>query len=544
MAFETLLTAERIEEMERKGLWFNETMIDHLNQSVDKFSGKEAVYDGRTRLTYRELANQVKLCAAGLAALGIEKNTVVSLQLPNWVEFLVFHYAATLLGAVTNPLVPIYREKEISYMVDLAESKVYVAPKKFRNFDYEEMIYRLKPNLPSLQNIIIVGEPEESESLAYEEWMLKWEETKEVENSKVDPNEVTEIIFTSGTTGEPKGALHTHNTLTCATKGMIDHLRLTEDDVIHMASTFAHQTGFLYGARMPIQCGGKGVYQDIWNSEKFVEMVEEEKITVTFGATPFLHDLLNAKNLNGHDISSLRIFVCAGAPIPKPLLEEALEKLPNCKVLGAWGQTEDAIVTVGNLSDPIETITSSDGVSISKGMEVRVVDEDGNELPYGVEGNLEVRGSFVFVGYAKRLEKTKEEFDKDWFMTGDLAVMDESGHIKISGRSKDIIIRGGENIPVAYVEDVLHSHPHITTAAVVSVPCPRLQERACACVALKEGTTLTMESLKEFLETQGIAKQYWPEYLEVFNELPRTPSGKIQKFKLREKVKNKATQTS
>ncbi|GAB4074068.1 medium-chain fatty-acid--CoA ligase [Barrientosiimonas marina] len=542
MPFETLITSEQIKEMEQNGLWRMETVLDHLNQCVDACPDSEAVFDGYTRLTYHELAEEVQYCAAGLAELGVEKDTVISLQLPNWVEFIIFHYAATFLGAVTNPLVPIYREQEIRYMADLAETEVYIAPKQFRNFDYEEMIHQLKPDLPALKSVIIVGEPDYDTSLSYDTWMKDNRQSgQNAEEVDADPNDVSEIIFTSGTTGEPKGVLHTHNTLTCATQGMIDHLGLTDSDVVHMASTFAHQTGFLYGSRMPVQCGAKGVYQDVWNAEEFVEMIEQEQITVTFGATPFLHDLLNASNLEDRDISSLRIFVCAGAPIPKPLLEEALEKLPNCKVLGAWGQTEDAIVTVSSLDDPADVIISSDGIPISEGTEIRVTDDQGTELPYGTEGNLEVRGSFVFAGYAKRLAKTQEEFNQDWFITGDLAIMDESGHMSISGRSKDLIIRGGENIPVAYVEDVLYKHPSIASASVVAVPDPRMQERACACVIPNDETSLTMDELQTFLHEQGLAKQYWPEYLQVYEDLPRTPSGKIQKFKLREEVKQNVT---
>lgn len=355
-----------------------------------------------------------------------------------------------------------------------------------------------------------------------------------------DPNEVTLLMFTSGTTGEPKGVMHTHNTLVAANAPLPDRLGIGKDSVIHMASTFAHLTGMLYGVRLPTQVGGAtGVYQDVWNNAEFVELVDRYRISYTSAATPFLHDTLNAPNLADHDLSSLQRFCCMGAPVPPAIVRAAQARFPGLTVLGGWGQTENGLVTLGIPGDPPEIIAERDGFPWP-GMELRIVDPvgaPGTPLPPGQVGRLQVRGPFLFVGYARRLEMTRELFDDGFFDTGDLAYLDEKGYLKLAGRTKDVVIRGGENIPVAYVENALYENPKIASVAVIGIPDPRLQERACACVVLRTGVDgFTFEEMKTFLGEKSVAKQYWPERLEVFAELPATASGKIQKYKLRQQV--------
>jgi len=348
------------------------------------------------------------------------------------------------------------------------------------------------------------------------------------------------MIFTSGTTGEPKGVMHTHNTLVAANDPLPARLGITTDTLFHMASTLAHLTGFLYGARLNVQNGATCVLQDMWDPAAFVEMVERHGITYTSAATPFLHDLLSVPDLDQRDMSSLVRFCCMGAPSPPAVVRQAKEKLPGLVVVGGWGQTEEGLVTIRIPGDPEEKIVETEGFPWP-GMEIRVVDWEGKVEPPHTEGALQVRGPFLFVGYAERLEMTRELFAPDeggdWFDTGDLAHIDEDGYLRISGRTKDVIIRGGENIPVAYVENVLYESPKIDSVAVIAVPDPRLQERACACVVLTPGATgYTFEEMQGFLAEKGVAKQYWPERLLVLDDLPRTPSGKIQKFHLREQV--------
>jgi cyclohexanecarboxylate-CoA ligase len=539
MSFETILSQERIDRHTRDGFWVNRLITDYLDEAAAATPDKVAFVDPRRQITYAELRREVDRCALGLLELGVRPGDVVSFQLPNWIEWVVLHYAATRIGAISNPLIPIYREREVGFMVSLARSKVVVVPSQFRGFDYPGMVEKLRPDWPALEHVLVVDGSPGQGTRSWAEFMATPSEERrdpaELADLRPDANDVTLLIFTSGTTGEPKGVMHTHNTLVAANNPLPQRLGLTSDSVIHMASTLAHLTGLLYGARLSVQNGATGVFQDVWDPARFVELVEEHRITYTAGATPFLHDLLAAPNLTEHDVSSLVRFCCMGAPIVRAMVREARRKLPGLVVLGGWGQTENALVTLGIPGDPDEKLIDTDGYPWP-GMRIRVVDESGAELPPGTGGRVQVTGPFLFVGYAERLEMTRALFDGEWFDTGDLAHIDAEGYLSISGRTKDVIIRGGENIPVAYVENVLYEHPQIQDVAVVGVPDPRLQERACACIVPTAGAELTFDDIKAFLAEKGVAKQYWPERLEVRTELPRTPSGKIQKFRLREQI--------
>lgn len=537
---ETILNKEYIENYQ--SVWPNRTILDYLNDSAQKFPDKTAIIDKKSRYTYRELIKLVDRVALGLLELGLRKGDVISFQLPNWNEFVILHYAVTRIGAISNPLIPIYREREISYMVGLAESKMIVIPAEFRGFNYPAMIETLLEQWPSMEHVFVIGENVPSGMKSFSTLLhTPWEERRDpsiLNEISIDHNEVTEIIFTSGTTGKPKGVMHTHNTLCVSTNYWIDRLHLTPEDVMFMASTFAHQTGFGYGVRLPAHYGGTAVYQDVWNPREFIELVEKEKITFTAGATPFLQDTLSVDGIENCNIGSLRAFVALGAPIPRPLVKEASTKV-GFKILSGWGQTENGLVTLIKLDDSEEKLVNTDGCALP-GMELKVIDPHGEDSPANEEGDLLCKGPALFVGYLKQIEATLAEYNNDWFVTGDRAIMDEDGYIRISGRNKDIIIRGGENIPVAYVENVLYEHEDIAIVQIVAMPDPRLQEKACAFIQMKEGRTpLTLETVREFLTSKGIAKQYWPEHVEIVDDFPRTPSGKIQKYKLRELIKEK-----
>ncbi len=528
MTFETILTQEQVDTYTTAGFWVDRVITDYLDEWAGRTPDKVAFVDVRREVTYAQLKHEVDRCALALLELGVEPGDVVSFQLPNWIEWVVVHYAATRIGAISNPLIPIYREREVGFMTKLARSKVVVVPRRFRDFDYPAMYDALRGDLPDLEHVLVVGG-------SFDELVAGPHEPRDLVTLRPDPNEVTLLIFTSGTTGEPKGVMHTHNTVVAANNPLPERLGITSDSVIHMASTLGHLTGFLYGARLPVQNGATCVLQDVWDAETFVKLVEKHGITYTSAATPFLHDLVSAPNLDAHDLSSLVRFCCMGAPIPRAIVREARAKLPGLVVVGGWGQSEDALVTLGIPGDPDAKVIDTDGYPWP-GMRIRVVDADGAEQPAGTEGRLQVTGPFVFVGYAERLEMTRELFDGEWFDTGDLASIDAEGYLRISGRTKDVIIRGGENIPVAYVENALYENPKLASVAVVGVPDPRLQERACACVVLKPGASFGFEEMQRFLAAKGVAKQYWPERLEVMADLPKTASGKIQKFQLREQM--------
>lgn len=534
-------TPENVERYTAKGWWTDRIITDDLDAVAAAHPDRVAAVTPRETVSYGELARRSVRVALGLRELGVGPGDVVSYQLPNWVEFLVLHHAATRIGAVNNPLIPIYRDREVGFMVGLAGSKVLVVPREFRGHDYPAMVERLRPQWPALRHVLVVGGQDGGHGSWEEFAATPWEERHDpatLDALRPDPADPTLLIFTSGTTGEPKGVLHSHHTLMAANAPLPDRLGVGPDDVIHMASTFGHLTGFLYGVRLPVQVGGAtAVYQDVWDPERFVELVETHRISYTSAATPFLHDTLNTPGATVRDLTSLRLFCCMGAPIPRPIVRRARRELPGLTVLGGWGQSENALVTLGIPGDPEDKIVERDGYPWP-GMEIRVVDANGTRQAAGQEGRLQVRGPFLFDGYLHRPELTAASFDGDWFDTGDVAEIDVDGYLNITGRTKDVIIRGGENIPVAYVENVLHEHPDVTAVAVVGVPDPRLQERACAVVVLKRGAdALTMEDMRAFLAGKGVARQYWPERLQLMAELPRTASGKIRKFELREALR-------
>ena len=537
--FEMLLTDEEVTRYTASGQWRNRLLIDYLDDAVAAHPDQTALIDPAGAHTYAELAEDVADTAHALLQAGVEPTDVVSIQLPNWYEWIVIHLAAIRVGAVTNPLIPIYRDREIGFMAATAKTSVLFVTEEFRKFDYTAMVDRLRPELPDLRHTIVVrGSAEREGFMAWEDFRAsgsrrRVEDPADLAALRPDPNDLALIMFTSGTTGKPKGVMHTHNSVLSGGLPWPDRLGLDHTSVIHMASTFGHLTGYLYGVELPLMLGGTGVYQDVWSPEQFVQLVEEHRINHTSAATPFLHDLLGAKNLTEHDVSSLKHFCCMGAPIPRSFVSDARERLPEMSVFGGWGQTECCLVTMGHPSDPEEKIISTDGRALA-GMDVRIVDFDGSEAAPGDEGKLQVRGPFLFRGYLGQLDKAREEFDGDWFDTGDLATKDEDGYIRLAGRTKDVIIRGGENIPVAYVENVLYEHPDIEVAAVVAIPHARLQETAAAVIVLRQGAgELTLDGLKEYMGSKGLAKPYWPESLTIMDDIPRTPSGKIQKFLIR-----------
>lgn len=540
MPLEVTLTRERVERSVAAGWWKNRLLNDYLGEAVSAHPDRHAVTDSRGRLTYEELARLRDRAALGFLELGVRRGDVVSVQLPNWNEFVVITLALERIGAVINPIAPIYREREVRAMLEVARPVGVVVPASFRGWDYMRMYDSLWAEVGSLRTGVVVGGGEGGGRWTAWPDLIEIGARREGMRQALDwlrphPDDVFELMFTSGTTGQPKGVMHTANTLGCAAEGAISGQRLSSDDVCHMASTFAHQTGFCYGVHLPIHLGASAVYQDVWDPERFVELVKKHGITFTMGATPFVADTLRAVRGRTGAMPTLRTFISAGAPIPVPMAEEVSRRL-SCHLAAGWGMTENGLVTAVFPGDPPEKVVTSDGRAHS-GMEVQVCDSAHNPLPPGKEGDLYARGPFTFVGYIQGRAFTQPFFDQDgWFTTGDRAIIDADGFIRISGRSKDIIIRGGENIPVKDIEDLILRHPAVRQVALVALPDERLGEQACACVVLEEATSLGLEQLRAHLREQRVTPQLWPERVEVMAELPMTPSGKIQKFRLRESL--------
>ena len=521
--------------MRAQGFWRDETLLNHLARAVARSPDKTAIVACRsdigteTRLSYAQIDDLSNRLAAALHARGIGRGDVVSFQLPNWWEFSILHLACLKLGAISNPLMVIFRERELRFMLGLAGSKILVVPASFRGFDYAAMATNLREHLPRLAHIFVVGR-DGADGFA----RLLEDAAPAAAFTPADgpgPDEVIQLLYTSGTTGEPKGVMHSSNTMLSNLEYFAERLGLGVDDVIHMPSPLAHQLGFMYGIVLPIMLGGTAILQDIFAAPEMARQIRDEAASFTMGATPFLNDLTEHVAATGQATPSLRAFVSAGAPIPRALVAKARQTL-GAAIVSAWGMSENGAVTTTRLDDGEEKATTTDGGPLP-GMELRILGADGAVLPAGQEGQLQVRGCSNFIGYLKRPELNPNDPD-GWFDTGDLARMDADGYIRIAGRSKDIIIRGGENIPVVEVEGLLFRHPAVAEVAIVGIPDARLGERACAFVRLREGASLSLAEVTAYLEGQRMARQYMPERLEILAELPRTPSGKIQKFKLRD----------
>ena len=536
MAIETSLTPQRIADSVRAGHWRNESLEIYLDRWATGRPDKVALVDRVQRHTWSVLARLVERVAHGLRAHGVERGGVISCQLPNWSEFALIFLAAGRLGAVVHPIPPTYRASELRFMLGLLESQVLVIPEAFRGFDYPGMVGNLRHSVPRLEHVFVVrGGAAPPGMLPFS---VLTEAAWEARGGRTalpgsDPNAVHEVVFTSGTTGEPKGVMHTPNTTLSTIYSLIERLAFSERDVLLMASTLGHQTGYLYGYCLNVLLGATSVWMDIWQAEEAARLIEAERVTFTMGATPFLRDL--TYTTAQADLSTLRLFISAGAPIPRPLVPDARARL-GAAISAGWGMTENGLVSCNGLDDPEEKVYGTDGRPLP-GMELRVVGDDERDVPAGSEGDLLVRGPAQFVGYFKRPAFTAEGHTADgWFKTGDRATLDAAGYVSITGRSKDIIIRGGENIPVAEVENLLFAHPKIAGVAIVSYPDPRLVERACAVVVPRPGESVTLADVVGYLDKQDLAKHKFPERVELVSEFPMTPSGKIQKYRLREMV--------
>ncbi len=552
MEFDAVLIHPRRARLVAQGYWRDRTINDALDDCANAVPDKTAltaveVESGQVRrFTYRELARTADRIAVGLSRLGVGRNDVVAVQLPNWWQFTLTYLACSRIGAVINPLMHIFRERELSFMLKHGEAKVAIVPKTFRGFDFEQMVASLQPALPALRHVVTVGAVRDGQPAPNSfEALLSgpaWEDQPDaadiLRRHRPHPDDVTQLIYTSGTTGEPKGVMHTANTTMANIAPYAERLGLGADDVVFMASPMAHQTGFMYGLMMPIMLRASAVLQDVWDAGKAIELIRQEKATFTMASTPFLTDLARTVAERSTCVPSLRIFLCAGAPIPGPLVEQARAALA-AKIVSAWGMTENGAVTLTRTDDEDERSFNTDGLPLP-GVEIKVVDVDGAPLPPGEAGRLLLRSCSNFGGYLHRPHLNGTDVE-DWFDTGDLARIDGRGYLRITGRSKDVIIRGGENIPVVEIESLLYRHPAIAHAAIVAYPDDRLGERACVVVVPRPGQSIDLASIVEFLKSQKVALQYIPERLVVREAMPSTPSGKIQKFKLREQLADGAT---
>jgi 3-phosphoshikimate 1-carboxyvinyltransferase len=452
---------------------------------------------------------------------------------------------------------PIFREREVAFCLRRSRARVLFVPDEARGRNHAAEIASIlqeasvfSGDLPlKLEHVVVCAGARNTYALptpGYDDtvrWLRYQDALRTIEvDRKVldaqpsDPEAIAQLLFTSGTSGEPKGVLHRNDVLMRAAAMEIEHLELGAEDRIFVPSPLAHQTGFLYGMWLALLMGVPQIVQPVWNASRALRALNEWDGTFVQAATPFLADLVAAVEAGERAPAALRIFVATGAAVPRGLAERATRILGTA-VCGAWGTTESCLGSLAAPTDEPAKVWGTDGRAL-RGIHLRITDSEGRTLPAGQEGNFEVQSPTMFVGYADHPNWTAAAFTADgWFRSGDLAVMDESGYVRITGRVRDVINRGGEKIPVAEMEQLLSDHPAVAEIAIVAMPDPRLGERACAFVVLHGGAQLDFDRMQHYLYACQAAKHYWPERLEIVTELPRTPSGKVQKYLLRERAR-------
>ncbi len=488
-----------------------------------------------------------------LLELGVEPGEPVAYQLPNWGEFVVVTLAALRIGAVCCPLMPIFRQREIARALGSSRARVLVIAESFRGRDHvAETVALLEQDDPlaplQVEHVLVVPGASEAVALPAESGTVRWQDlAAALRERPVDPavleasrpvaTDLAQLLFTSGTAGEPKGVLHRFDALTRAAAMEIEHLGLGRDERIFVPSPLAHQTGFLYGMWLALVLGCTQILQDVWEPVRAARALREWGGSFVQAATPFLSDLVRAVEEGEPAPSALRIFVVTGASVPRELAERGTRVL-DADVCGAWGSTESCLGALAAPGEDPELVWGTDGRALA-GVRLRITSDDGMVLGPGCEGHFEVYSRCMFERYLDRPDLTAEAFTPDgWYRTGDLATIDRAGYLRITGRVKDIVNRGGEKIPVAEIEQLLHRHPEVEEVAIVAMPDQRLGERACAFAVLREGADFDLAAMCDYLDGLSVARQYWPERLEPIEQLPRNPTGKVQKFLLRERTRS------
>ena len=525
----------------QQGLWGDASLADYWQQTARAMPDKIAVVDNHgASYTYSALDHAASCLANWMLAKGIESGDRIAFQLPGWCEFTVIYLACLKIGAVSVPLLPSWREAELVWVLNKCQAKMFFAPTLFKQTRPVDLILPLQNQLPQLQQIVGVDKlAPATSSLSLSQIIA--DNTPLTTAITTHGDELAAVLFTSGTEGLPKGVMLTHNNILASERAYCARLNLTWQDVFMVPAPLGHATGFLHGVTAPFLIGARSVLLDIFTPDACLALLEQQRCTCMLGATPFVYDLLNLLEKQPADLSALRFFLCGGTTIPKKVARKCQQR--GIKLLSVYGSTESSPHAVVNLDDPLSRFMHTDGYAAA-GVEIKVVDDARKTLPPGCEGEEASRGPNVFMGYFDEPELTARALDEEgWYYSGDLCRMDEAGYIKITGRKKDIIVRGGENISSREVEDILLQHPKIHDACVVAMPDERLGERSCAYVVLKAPHhSLSLEEVVAFFSRKRVAKYKYPEHIVVIEKLPRTASGKIQKFLLRKDIMRRLTQ--
>lgn len=536
---------EAIATYYESGFWRSTSFNGLIAQRAEVSPDHTFVFDSTTSLTYAQFSERALRLAVGLRRAGLEPGDRIAVQLPNWTEFPLVAAAASRIGLIVVPIMPIYRDDEVAYVLRHSGAVAAVTCQEFRGFDHVAMFERLRDECPELSSIYVARATAEIDhpaggaltSLIAEGGLSDLEAEAGPDGS---PDDGFLIVYTSGTTSRPKGCFHTFNTLRASAAAIAKSLKYSADDVQFGPSPVTHSTGLVTSVVLPLLAGARSYLMEVWDPEEALRRIEQHRCTAAVTATPFLQMLMAAYDPDKHDASSLRLWVCAGSPIPGAVVKKSRELFAGCQTLSLYGRSENFLTTMCTLDDPAERSATSDGSAL-EGAEVKVVGPDGLELPRGEEGDIAYRGPSHMIEYFRDDEQTAALFTPEGFSrSGDLGRMDADGFVRVTGRLKDIVIRGGMNISAREIEEHLLRHQGISTAAVVGMPDERLGERVCAYVVPAAGEpTVTLDDITSFLREHKVAVQKLPERLEIVSEMPMTATGKIQKHILRDDIARK-----
>jgi acyl-CoA synthetase len=530
------LTAERIAR--DSAAWANKTIAQGAWEKARTQPDEVAIYlEGEPAITFGAVADEARRLATGLRKLGLREGDVVSFQLPNWRESVVLDIAASALGLIVNPVIPIYRDHELRFILRDARTRLIFIPERVRSLEFPSMLAALRPELPDLEHVVTVRATLPHKDMLRFEDLLDNAPVDLASLPDVDPNSIKAVLYTSGTTGTPKAVLHSHNTLTRVIQNSLERWQMDGRDVMLMPSPVTHITGYGSGMVLPFVTPVKSALMARWDADAAVAFVQEVGATASVGATPFLIELVAAAKRHGTRLPSMRLFACGGAAVPPQVILDAWHNLENCRAFRVYGSTECPIITAGFVAANEEELAARTDGKIY-GYEVRILDEQGRDLPVGVEGEIAARGAGMMLGYKDPEQDAVARDSAGFFLTGDIGLRTADDAILITDRKKDIIIRGGENISAKEVEDVLHDHPDIRECAVVAMPHSRLGEGVCAFVIPAHTEHAPdLGSVAEFADKAGLARQKIPQHLELVTELPRTASGKVRKDVLRRQIR-------
>ncbi|MFC1992018.1 (2,3-dihydroxybenzoyl)adenylate synthase [Chloroflexota bacterium] len=532
---------EDTEKYLRMGWWQNIPLGDVLDKAATLHPDKEALVDDRSRLTYSQLRETVDRLAIGLIKLGIKKGDCVLVQLPNWGEFAYTFFALQKIGAPAVLLLTRHMQMEINHFCSLTGAKAWILSENYRKTDYQPIINDVVKANPQLEYIISVRGNEIQSSVSFENLILdvdlNKENLNELSEKKPDAGEVAFILPTGGTTGLPKAVPRTHNSAVCEAEYKAEAREQSSNDVCLISVPLEHNLG-LAAMTSTIFSFGKLVFLDSTRPEDFCKTVKRERVTCAPLVPTLLARLVNFASLTKYDMSSLKALYVGGAKTQSDVIRAVHNKIGKVYI-SAFGMSEGPTCTT-RLDDNEDIIINTIGKLCCPYDEFKVVDADGRELPNNTEGELIAKGPGVFSGYLKYPEENKRAFTSDgFFITGDLAVIDDDGNVRITGRMKDIIIRGGENISPVEIESLISTHPDVDDVAVVGMPDEELGERACAYIKPRGNARPVLEDIVLFLKNQGASVLQLPERIEFIEIIPLTKIGKADKKVLREDIKRR-----